>query len=139
MKQIVLILFFMLFSFVANAQNNINCINQTPKKNFVVVLKSSTGINLLTKNIIEHELKKALKKEVGADFSVNIKNYWGVNLLDGYFKEINVKTNKLVFNDIALSNFNVKTACNYNKVELKEDKIIFPQDLILEYSAKITQ
>jgi len=140
MKRKFLITFFILTTFFAQANEYSEyCTNQAPSKSFTGVIKSATGINFLTRAIIENELQKALKKEVSANFKVKIKSFWGVNLLEGYFKDIDVKTDNLTYSDITLSDFEVKTVCKYNKVELKNNNIAFAQDLILKYSAKITQ
>ena len=62
-KLLSLITLLILFCSTADAQDYSNlCTKYVPDKNFKGTLTSITGFNLLTKNIIEHQISKRLSR-----------------------------------------------------------------------------
>jgi len=115
------------------------CASETATKTFVGNLASLSGVNFLSKNIIEHEISKSVKKETNSDFKVNIDNFYGVNILDGEFKNLKAKANEFKYDGFFMSNLAVETLCPYNHVSYKDEKLSFRENMVLKYSTEITQ
>lgn len=141
MKKILsLITLLILFSSTADAQDYSNlCTKYVPDKNFKGTLTSITGFNLLTKNIIEHQISKRLKKELNSDFKVKIDSFYGNNILNGEFKNLTAEAKSVVFNNFYISNIKANTICDYNHVEYIDNKIIFKENMPIKYSSQVTQ
>ena len=141
MKKIFLLTFvFLINHTIANAQDYYNlCAIYTPKKNFKGTISSVSGFNLLTKNIIEHQISQRLKKELNADFKIKIDTFYGNNILNGEFKNLSASAKSIVFNNFYISNIKANTICDYNHVEYVDNKIIFKENMPIKYSSQVTQ
>lgn len=139
MKKILLIFLSLLLS-LAQAKNYQDfCSTNIPKKTLKGNLMSITGFNSLTRNIIESAISHSVKKETGAKFNIKMNNFYGVNLLNGEFKSLSAKAKKYQADGIFLSDINVQTICPYNHISYSNDEINFRKNLVLKYSANLTQ
>ena len=75
------------------------CSVNNAQKTFSGNIASISGINFLSRNIIEHEISKNLKKETNSKFKVNIDNFYGVNILQGEFKSLKATSKDFNYND----------------------------------------
>lgn len=138
MKKNILILL-LLFSSAFALDYSQYCTTKSPKKTFSGVIMSTSGLNFLTKNIIEFEISKKLKKELSSDFQVHIDNFYGVNILNGIFQGLNVKCKRINFNNFYVSNIEAQTLCKYNRIAYSNNEIKFKENMILKYTSEITQ
>ena len=140
MKRIISILLFLFAIQTVNAQDYTQyCSTKIPNKTFSGMLASTSGFNLLSRNIIESEISNRLKKELNSKFDVKINNFYGTNILNGSFKDLSATTDKINYGGFYLSNINAKTLCNYNQVEYKDKKLTFKENMVLKYASTITQ
>lgn len=135
----IFILFLLLFSFYAQANEyEYYCSQNSPSKNFNGFLSSATGFNLLSRNVAEHLIEKAIKKETNAKFKIKINNFYSTNLLNGEFKNLSAKAKKYEHGGIYLTNINASTICAYNHILFKEEKIYFIENFVLKLNAQLT-
>lgn len=110
-----------------------------PVSNPVAQLFSNvTGTNFLLTKVAELEIQKELKKELGSPFNVEIKAYGGKNFIDGKFKSMTLSGKNINIEGLRVSQFEAKTLCDYNQIALEKKDIYFVQNLIMNYSAKIS-
>lgn len=107
-------------------------------KGIAKFFSNATGIKFLFTEVAELEVKQALKKDFGSNFDVELKAYGAKNLLDGKFKSLEIKSKKIAFPGVRISNFNAQTLCDYNHIVLKGKDIYFAQNLLMKYSATIS-
>ncbi len=139
MKKLIAILCIFLMSASIHAQSIENyCTDKKINKNFGGVISSFAGVNFLSKNIVENEIEKALLKELGAKFKIQIENFWGTTLLDG-FKNVKAQSKSLEVDGFHFTNLKVENICKYNYIAYKDGEIKFPYDFLLKYETKITQ
>lgn len=139
MKKIVTILIVLMLQTCVFAQSiDDYCTDKKIKKNFLGNLSSLSGVNFLSRKIAQKEIEKSLKKELGAKFKINIENYWGTTLLDG-FKSVKAQTKSLNIDGFYFSNLTVQSVCEYNYIGYKDGNVEFPHDFLLKYETKITQ
>lgn len=139
MKKIITIFCIFILSNFAFGQNMESyCTDKKIKKNFLGTLSSLSGVNFLSRNIVENEIEKALLKELGAKFKINLENYWGTTLLNG-FKEISAKADNINLEGFYFSDLKIENVCQYNYIGFSDGKIEFPHDFLLKYETKITQ
>lgn len=141
MKKIIYILTFLLFTSL-NAQANdysFYCSNSNAKKTFNGIFKSTIGFNTLSKKIVEHEITKAIKKDLKSDLKIKITNFYGVDFLGGEFNSLNAKAKNFSYGGYYFSDLNAQTICPYNKVSRQNNKIVFDENFVLKFNTKITQ
>ncbi len=114
------------------------CSAQVPEKNFKGNLASLTGTNFLARNIGAHAITKELKKTTNSKINVKISNFYGVSLTDGIFKSLNLQGKNIKYEDMLISNFSARTLCQYNHIQLKDDKLTYVEPMVLGYDVDIT-
>ncbi len=102
------------------------------------VLFNISGINFISKKVIEiiiqNELKEALNSDIKADLDIfNIKS-----MKNGEFKSLELKSPNIKYRALSLSDFYAKTICDYNKVIYINNKLKYPTDIPFNFTAKIT-
>ena len=76
MKKILIILCALIFNSPLLAQDFSQlCSPNLPNKTFGGNLMSLSGLNFLSRNIIENEMQKAIKIETNSKFKIKIKNF----------------------------------------------------------------
>lgn len=140
MKKIIIFVLLIIFCQSTKANDYMNlCSSKKPNKTIGGIISSISGINFLSRNIIESQIAKAIKKETNSKFSVKMNNFYAVNVLSGQFESLSAKSKSFYYDGMYFSNVNVKTLCPYNKVTYKDDVILFDENMLLEYNAQITQ
>ena len=115
------------------------CSTNSANKTFLGNIASISGYNSISRNIIENQIAKALKKETDSKFDVKIDSFLGTNVKNGEFKSLKANSDNIFYNGIYMSDVNIETICPYNKVDYKNKTLTFDENLALKYSASITQ
>ena len=100
---------------------------------------SVTGLNFLSKSILQNRIASAVKKETNSKFDIDIENIFGSSILSGAFKSLSAKSSSVGYNGIYMSDFSVNTVCPYNYVSFKGGKLSFPENMVLKYKTSVTQ
>ena len=140
MKKIIILLFLVICAQQIYAKDYTQyCSPNSVNKNFSGNLASISGFNAISRNIIESQIQKAVKKETNSKFNIKINNFFGSNVLKGEFKSLKAVSKKYTHNNLYLSDVNVETVCPYNHISYEDEKLLFDENMVLKYSAKITQ
>lgn len=115
------------------------CSTNSANKTFLGNIASISGYNSISRNIIENQIAKALKKETNSKFDVKIDSFLGTNVKNGEFKSLKANSDNIFYNGIYMSDVNIETICPYNKVDYRNKTLTFDENLALKYSASITQ
>ncbi len=115
------------------------CSVNNAQKTFSGNIASISGVNFLSRNIIEHEISKNLEKETNSKFKINIDNFYGVNVLKGEFKSLKANSKNFNYKGFYTSNLNIETLCPYNSVIFDNNELFFKENMVLKYSTEITQ
>ena len=139
MKKLIITLYIFLLAISTQAQSvEEYCADKKIEKNFAGIISSFSGVNFLSRNIVENEIEKALKKELNAKFDIQLENFWGTTLLDG-FKTLKAQSENLNIDGFHFSNLKLQNVCKYNYIGYNNGNIEFPYDFLLKYETKITQ
>ena len=138
-KAIVLLFLIFLFNQVQASDYSKYCSTNSPKRTFGGNLASLSGVNLLTRNIAESVISKAIKDETNSKFKIKINNFYGTNILNGEIKSIKATSKKYAYEGIYLTDTSVETICPYNHINYKDEKLYFLENMVLEYSTILTK
>ncbi|MBR1617309.1 hypothetical protein IJ670_04085 [bacterium] len=130
-KRIIIYVFLFLFSFRAFALN-------APNATFSGYCSSISGFNFLTRQIIEHKIETAFKKETNSKFNVKIKTFFGVNVLSGYFSSLHAHSSKIQNEKIKISYFDIKSINPVNKVDINGDSVVVSEKIPLSFLTEIS-
>ena len=139
MKKGIVLLFIILSSVTYAKDYSEFCSTSSAQKSFSGSLMSFSGLNTLSRNIIESQISRAIKKETNSKFKIKINNFYGNNILGGEFKSLKATSKKYNDGTIFLSDLKVQTICKYNHIDLVDEQIKFVEPMVLKYNAKITQ
>lgn len=145
MKKILLASIFTMGTFFFNlnalAEDNYEnmCSQIKPKKNFSGTLSSLTGINAVSRNAIEGQIEKAIKKETNSKFNVKINNFWGINPVSGKFASLSAMGKDFEYKNFFFTSLKAQTLCPYNDISYKNNDIQFNENMILKYTAEIDE
>lgn len=140
MKKLFSILILLLIPNVYAQTCNIKCPSES--LNIIegeTILNKITGINFVSKKIIELAIQKEIndeleKSKVNATLDIfNLKR-----LKNGEFKSLKIKTENFKYRALSMSNFSAETYCNYNNFLYKNKKIYFPTDIPFKFEGEIT-
>lgn len=133
------------FFFVFVAQNVLaeNCTITCPKESLQIVEKESfatkiTGVNFLTKKIIELIIERELKDELESKFNADLELFNVSRLKKGEFKALALTSPSFRYRALSVSNFVAETVCSYNKIIYQNKKVYYPYDLPFKFTGKIT-
>ena len=120
MKKIILFLIIILFSNTANADIcEVTCPNINITEN-ESLLNKVTGMNFISKKIIETAIEKEINEELNSKANADLKIYSVKKLKNGEFKGLKLKSEQIKYKALSLSNFEAETICQYNKVIFKK-------------------
>ena len=129
-----------LFSNFAQAKDGqYICSLKKPKKTFSGIIMSVTGMNFISKNIIENVISSIIKKETNSKVKIKLSGFFGSNILKGEFRELKANAKTFSYDEFYFSNLDVKTRCSYNHISLVDKEVKINEDLILDYSLDVTQ
>ena len=99
-----------------------------------------TGTNFIAERIAQSIIKKNIKKTVGGDFSVRLKSYSTKDMKAGRFKSFEIKGKHINIDSIYLSEFKMRTLCDFNYISLDKDwNMTIVDDVPLIFDITITQ
>lgn len=132
-------LFLLIFSYCTQASEyEYYCSQNSASKTFGGFIASTSGLNLLSRNIAENSIQKAIKKETDAKFKVKINNFYATNLLNGEFKDLSATAKKYEYDGVYLSNVNINTICSYNHILFENNELYFRENMVLKLNAQLT-
>lgn len=99
---------------------------------------NATGTNFVLTKIAESAIQKELKRQFNSNFNVELYAFGGKNLLEGKFKTIKVESEKIASDELNVTNFSANSLCDYNRIGIKSDELLFLENFLMEYSAQIT-
>lgn len=102
------------------------------------ILNKITGISFLSKNIAEAIIQKEINDELKSGVKAELEPYNLKRLKNGEFKGLTLKTKKLQYKALSISDITAHTICPYNKIIYKNKRIYFPADLSFKYIGTIT-
>ncbi len=102
------------------------------------ILNKISGINFVAAKTAQIIIQSELNRELNSNFKANLKIFNTKSLKQGEFKELKLKSQKINYKSLALSDFEAQTLCPYNKIIYKKKRIYYPQELPFKFSAKIT-
>ena len=140
MKKIICTLICILISLTAYGNScNITCPSETMKviEDENVFLKV-TGINFLTKKIVETAIEKELKDELNSKFNADLDIFTLKRLKNGEFKNLLLASDNFRYKAMSISDFKAETICPYNQIIYKNKKVYYPNDLPFKFNANIT-
>ena len=140
MKKIICTLICILISLSAYGNScNVTCPSETMKviEDENVFLKV-TGINFLTKKIIETAIEKELKDELNSKFNADLDIFTLKRLKNGEFKNLLLASDNFRYKAMSVSDFKAETICPYNQIVYKNKKVYYPNDLPFKFNANIT-
>lgn len=140
MKKIICTLICILISLTAYGNScNVTCPSETMKviEDENVFLKV-TGINFLTKKIIETAIEKELKDELNSKFNAELDIFTLKRLKNGEFKNLLLASDNFRYKAMSVSDFKAETICPYNQIVYKNKKVYYPNDLPFKFNANIT-
>lgn len=138
MKKIILLLLIITIKCYAYDYSYF-CSSDNVSKTTSGILMSTSGTNFLARSIAKREIERALKKETGSKFKVNIKSFWGANIAKGEFNKFTAKTKKYSQNNFSAQNIVIESLCPYNKVSYQDNKLNFDSNMVLKYNAEMNQ
>lgn len=140
MRKIIFTLFCILISLTAYGNScNVTCPSETMKviEDENVFLKV-TGINFLTKKIVETAIEKELKDELNSKFNADLDIFTLKRLKSGEFKNLLLISDNFRYRAMSISDFKAETICPYNQIIYKNKKVYYPNDLPFKFNANIT-
>jgi len=118
---------------------NSYCSLNSASKTTSGVLMSMSGVNFLTRSIVQKEIEHALKKETGSKFKVKINSFWGTNIAQGEFGNSTALSKNFSHDKISAQKLYLETICPYNKISYKNDKLNFDSNIVLKFSAEMNE
>lgn len=96
-------------------------------------------MNPLSDNIVEHCIKKALKKETNAKFDVKFSSYTLSSLKKGIFKSIEIEGKNVQVEDITLPYVHLRSITDYNYIDYSDSPIKFKSDMEYDYNLILSE
>ena len=126
MKKLVTLLICLLFFNTVQASSNcyeeFKCPEETGlTSSYTRIFSNLTKNKFLAEKIKKEKIKKNIKKTAQGDFSVKIKSYSATDMKAGRFKSFELNGKDVNFEGIYLSEFNLKTICDFNYINLDKD------------------
>lgn len=98
-----------------------------------------TGNKILAEKIAQAIIKKNIKKNAQGDFSVKLKSYSARDMRAGRFKSFELKGKDVNFEDVYVSEFDLKTICDFNYINLDKDwNMTIVEDVPMTFEFTIT-
>lgn len=101
------------------------------------VTSKVTGMTFLAEKIAQSIIRSELKKATKEKFKVEMKSYSAKDLLQGKFKSLRIYGKNLDIEDVYLSSFEAKTACDFNYVDISKNPIKFKENMVMNYSLEM--
>ena len=138
MKKIILTIFLLISIQAFASECEYNCPSPVDNIENETIINKVTGVNFLTKKIIESLIEKELNGELNSDIKAQLTLFNVKRTKQGEFKALKLASKKILYRALSLTDFEAQSICEYNKVIYKEKKLYYPYDLPFKFSGKIT-
>ncbi len=104
-------------------------------------LENHSGFSItrpIAESIAKRAIKKALKKETGAKFDVNLEGYSTLSLKKGIFKYLEISGNDLRINELPVPYLSIKSLTDYNYIDYTKNPPLFISDMTYGYEIKLS-
>lgn len=102
------------------------------------LLNRVTGANFASKKIAELVIQNELNDELNSNFKAKLDIFSIKLLKQGKFKGLTLKSDKIQYKAISISDFYAETICPYNQVIYKNKRLYYPQELPMKFQGSIT-
>lgn len=122
---------------------NCNYLNYCPKQilksksNVGQIVSLRTGATFLSEKIAQARIKYELKKATKQNFTVSVKTFSILDLLQGRLKSITISGKNINVNGVYLTSIELKTLCDYNHVQFNKKPIRFKENMVVGFSTVI--
>ena len=93
----------------------------------------------LAEFIAQRAIKKALKKETGANFDVKFEGYTTSSIRKGIFKSIELEGKDVVIDDIPVPYMHLKSLNGYNYIDYTKNPMVFKSDMTYAYDLVLSE
>ncbi len=143
MKKIFILLFLLAISIPAiagNCNEEFKCpVENSLTPGYSRFLSSVTGNKFLAEKIAQAIIKKNIKKNAQGNFCVKLKSYSARDMKAGRFKSFELKGHDVNFEGIYVSEFDLKTICDFNYINLDKDwNMTVVDDVPMSFNFMIT-
>ena len=119
---LVLIFIFSLFSIPVFATN-------TASEDYLKTARHVSVMNPFAEAIVEHALKKSIKKEAKGKYKVTFRGYTLSSMKKGIFKYLEISGKNIVAENIHIPYCNIKTVTDYNWIDYNQNPVVFKSDI----------
>ena len=137
-KTILLFLILLLFTSPLTACEIVCPIKSQTSADKENIFLNISGIDFLSKKIIETLIQKELKEELNSDIKADLDIFNLKSLKQGEFKTLELTSKNIKYRALSLSDFKAKTACEYNKIAYINNKIKYTYAIPFKFNASIT-
>lgn len=102
------------------------------------LINKVTGLNFASKMIAEKIIEKELKDELDSKFKANLDIFTINRLKKGEFRALDLKSKKIEYRALRMTDFYAQTLCPYNKIVYSKGRIYYPHDLAFKFKSTIT-
>ena len=92
----------------------------------------------LAEMVAKRAIKKALKKETGANFDVKFEGYTTSSIKRGVFKSLEISTKDMKIDEIEIPYLHLKSLDEYNYIDYTKNPIVFKCDMTYAYEILLT-
>ncbi len=132
MKKILILIIALIFAIPVFAVDKYSAEYLRNKKHIAVM-------NPFVEYIAQSQIKRALKKETGADFKVKFEGYSLSSLKAGIFKYLEITGKDVDVNGIYVPYLEFKTLTDYNRIDYSVDPVIVKSDMIFYYELYLSE
>ena len=96
-------------------------------------------MNPFAEAIVEHSIKKAIKKEARGKYRVKFRGYTLSSMKKGIFKYLEIRGKHIVAENIHIPYCELKTVTDYNWIAYDEDPVVFKSDVTFNVVAHLSE
>ena len=89
-------------------------------------------LNPFAEGIVEHAIKRAIKKEAKGKYKVKFRGYTLESMKKGIFKYLEITGKNINANDIHIPYCKIKTVTDYNWIAYNQDPVVFKSDVTFD-------
>lgn len=108
-------------------------------KEYLQSKKHFSILRPVAENIVEKNIKQALKKETGSNFDVKFSGYSVSSMKEGIFKSLELTGKDFVSYDIPITYLHLKSLDDYNYIDYKQNPIVFKSDMTFSYDMLLSE
>lgn len=106
---------------------------------YLINRKHAAFMNPLVECIAQSQIKKALKKETGADFKVKFEGYTLSSMKAGVFKYLDITGKNVTIEGVEIPYLKFKTLSEYNRIDYTSDPVLVKSDMEFYYEMHLSE